>query len=211
MAKRAWDLIRLQRTPQRLHSPGTLTSRQQGRKRLHQPHYSEELTVRDVMNDRLVPVSVEDVPRSRLHQDGAEPAESLAESDPRRSLVLGHFTPERAHPRRVEVSRSQTERAVGGLPRPAEQARAAHPRPVTIQVGQPREYVADISVDRRARFVPNSGTGSRRHLFTASPVLIGSLDFLSGRCRISPTGGSSPSAYLTEHSVRCLAPRATAG
>src|SRR5690348_6593948 len=129
------DLVRLQRTPQRLNGSGPLASRQQGRSRLHQPHHSEELTLRDVMNDRLVPVLLEGVRRSCLHQLGAEPAESLAETDPRRWLVVGHFTAERAHPRGVEVCRSQADRAVGGLPGPAEQTRTAHPCPVTIQVG----------------------------------------------------------------------------
>jgi len=108
--------------------------------------------------------------------------ESLAETDPRRWLVVGHFTAERAHPRGIEVSRSQAERAVGGLPGPAEQTRAAHPRPVTIQVGQTREHVADGSVDRRARLVPNGGTGSLRHLPPPSRVLLASLDMThSGR------------------------------
>ena len=37
------DLVRLQRTPQRLDGSGPLASRQQGRNRLHQPHHSEEL------------------------------------------------------------------------------------------------------------------------------------------------------------------------
>src|SRR3954452_21998915 len=107
------------------------------------------------MNDRLVPVRLEDVLRSRLHEAGAEPAESLAETDPSWWLVVGHFTTERAHPRGVKVSRSLAERAGGGLPGPAEQARAAHPRPVTIKVGQTREHLADGSVDRRSRLVPN--------------------------------------------------------
>src|SRR5262249_43177330 len=154
------NLVRLQRTPQRLDGSGSLASRQQGRNRLHQPHHSEELTLRDVMNDRLVPVLLQGVRRSCLHQLGAEPAESLAETDPRRWLVVGHFTAEGAHPRGVEVSRSLAKRAVGGLPGPTEQTRATHPRPVTIQVGQTREHVADGPVDRRARFVPNGGTGS---------------------------------------------------
>src|SRR5689334_17875005 len=165
------DLVRLQRTPQRLDGSGPLASCQQGRNRLHQPHHSEELTLREVMNDRLVPVRLEDVLRSRLHQIGAEPAESLAETDPRRWLVVGHFTAECAHPRGVEVSRSEAERAVEGLPGPAEQARAAHPRPVTIQVGQTREHVADGSVDRGAYLIPNGGTGSVRHLPPPSRVL----------------------------------------
>src|SRR5947208_2591303 len=165
-------LVRLQRTLQRLDGSGPLASCQQGRYRLHPPHHSEELTLRDVMNDRLVLVRFEDVLRSRLHQVGAEPAESLAETDPRRWLVVGHFTAERAHPRGVEVIRSQAERAVGGLPGPAEQTRTAHPRPVTIQVGQTREHVADGSVDRRARLVPNAGTGSLRHLLTALRVAL---------------------------------------
>src|SRR2546423_4922974 len=91
-------LFRLQGTPQRLDGSGPLASRQQGRNRLHQPHHSKELTLRDVMNDRLVPVRLEDVLRSRLHQVGPEPAESLAETDPRRWLVVGHFTTERSHP-----------------------------------------------------------------------------------------------------------------
>src|SRR5689334_11944278 len=181
-------LVRLQRTPQRLDGSGPLASRQQGRNRLHQPHHSEELTLRDVMNDRLVPVRLEDVLRSRLHQVGAEPAESLAETDPRRWLVIGHFPAEGAHPGGVEVSRSQADRAVGGLPGPAEQTRAAHPHPVTIQVGQPREHVADGPVDRRARLVPNGGTGPVRHLPPPSRVLLGSLDLThSGRVPGGPT------------------------
>ena len=57
------------------------------------------------MNDRLVPVRLEDVTRSRLHQVGAGPAESRAETDPRRWLAAGHFTADGARPRGVEASR----------------------------------------------------------------------------------------------------------
>ena len=111
------DLAGLQRMPQRLDGSGALASRHQGRDRLHQPHDCEEFTLRDVMNDCLVAISLEDVERSRLHQIDAEPAESFAETEPRRRLVFGHDTAERAHPRRVEVTRSHSDRAVGGLPR----------------------------------------------------------------------------------------------
>ncbi len=62
------SLHRLQRTPQRLDGSGALASRQQGRDRLHQPHHSEESTLCDVMNDRLVLVRLEGVVRSRFHQ-----------------------------------------------------------------------------------------------------------------------------------------------
>src|SRR5262245_31614426 len=54
-------LARLKRTPQRLDGTGPLASRHQGRNRLHQPHHSEEFTLRRVMNDRLVAVRLEDV------------------------------------------------------------------------------------------------------------------------------------------------------
>jgi hypothetical protein len=55
------------------------------------PRYAEELTLRDVMNDCPIPVRLEDVLGTRFHQVGAEPAESLAENDPRRWRVVGHL------------------------------------------------------------------------------------------------------------------------
>src|SRR3954451_17467117 len=81
-------LIRLQRTPQRLHGSGPLASCHKGGNRLHQPHHPEELALRDVMDDRLVPIRLEDVRRSGLHEVGAEHVEGLAETDSRRWLVV---------------------------------------------------------------------------------------------------------------------------
>src|SRR5579884_794453 len=134
------------------------------------------------MNDRLATVSLEDVIRARLHQAESESAESLAKADPRRCFVVGDLAVERAHPRGVEVSRPQAKRLVRGLACPAEQPRTAHPRRVTIQVGQERKHVAYRSVDRRPRLVPNGGAASPRHLVTASRVLVDSLDMTrSGR------------------------------
>ena len=108
----------------------------------------------------LVPIRLEEVVRSRFHQVGTEPAEGLAETDPRGCLVVGHFTTERAHSRGVEVSRSRAERTVGGQAGPAEQTRAVHPRRVPIEVGQVSEDVAHGSIDRGARLVPNGATCS---------------------------------------------------
>jgi hypothetical protein len=50
----------------------------------------------DVMDRRPVPVSLEDVPRSCFHRLDAEPAEGLAETYPRRRLVVRHLSVERA-------------------------------------------------------------------------------------------------------------------
>jgi hypothetical protein len=44
-AKEVGDLVRPQRTPQRLDGSVPLASRQEGRNRLHHPHQSEELAL----------------------------------------------------------------------------------------------------------------------------------------------------------------------
>ena len=98
-------LVRLQRTPQGLNSSRPFAFRQQRRNGLHQPHPAEELTLRDVMNDRPLPVRLKEVLRPGLHQVGTEPPQCLPESDPRRRLEVGHLTLEGAHPRRIEVRR----------------------------------------------------------------------------------------------------------
>ena len=49
---RVWRLVRLQRASQGFESSRPFAFRQQHRSRLHQPHPAEELTLRDVMNNR---------------------------------------------------------------------------------------------------------------------------------------------------------------
>ena len=127
-----------------------------------------------MINDRPVPVRFEAVLRSRLHQVQAEPPQSLAKPDLRRRLVVGYLTAEGAHPRGVEVRRSRAWRAIRGLAGSAEQAPTVHPRSVTIQVRQPREHVADGSVNRRARLVSNRSGTHLLHARTAprNPTLL---------------------------------------
>src|SRR5215216_7780916 len=137
------------------------------------------------MNDRPVPVRLKEVLGSRLHQVGAEPPQSLAEPDPRRRLVVGHFTAEGAHPRGVEVRRSWAEATIRRLAAPTEQTRAVHPCRVTIQVRQSREHLADGSVDRRARLVPNGGTTRLLHALIASRTLDSPDMTCSGPGRLS--------------------------
>ena len=107
---------------QRLDGSRPLASCYQRRNRLHQPHHTEEITLGDVMNDRPVAVRFEEVLGSRLHQVGAEPAQSLGEPDSRRRLVVGYLTAERAHPRGIQtpfpglVDRQRFGRSAGRSP-----------------------------------------------------------------------------------------------
>jgi hypothetical protein len=83
------------------------------------------------------------------------------------------------------------------MTRSAEQTRAAHPRPITIHVGQTREHIPNGSVNRRARLVPNGGTRSLSH---PSSVLRALLDM-----RItfySPRDATSLMATIL-HTVKC--------
>src|SRR5690348_17351704 len=107
------------------------------------------------MNHRPVPISFEEVIGSRLYQIGSEQPQCFAEADPERRLVVRYLTAERAHSRGVEVRGARASTTVRALTGLAEQARAMHPRPVTIEVRQSLEHVNDRSVDRRARLVPN--------------------------------------------------------
>jgi hypothetical protein len=164
-------LLGLQRTPQRLDGSRPLASCHQRRNRLHQPHRAEEITLRDVMNDRPVQVRFEEVLRSRLHQVGAEPPQSLAEPDPRQRLVVGYLTAEGAHPRGIRVRGSCAQRTVGGLGGPAEQARTVHPFSVTIEVRQSREHLVDGSVDGCPRLVSNRSSSRLFHAITSLRIV----------------------------------------
>ena len=98
-------LVWLQRTPQGLESSRPFALRQQRRGGLHQPHPAEELTLSDVMDNRLLVVRLEEVLGPGFRHGRAEPPQRLPESDPRRPLEAGHFTSVGAHPRGIEIRR----------------------------------------------------------------------------------------------------------
>ena len=163
-------LARLQRTPQRLDGSRPFASCQQRRNRLHQSHQAVEFTLRDVMNDRPVPVHFGGTRvsppsgRSRTTGESRGTRSATAAGSPLsdRGTCLSAW---RQSTLFLGLADRQRFGRTGGT-----SPSGASTSSVTIDVCQSREHVADRSVDRRARLVSNRSTTRLRHALTAPHI-----------------------------------------